>query len=83
MEDKKYYDEDDIERLLSWMIKNRPGWAESRLAFYARQFPLRDAEIKKLKKALGEVVQKYIDGCMPAYSMYKIAEKAIEEGNHV
>ena len=50
MEDKKYYDEDDIERSLSWMIKNRPRWAESRLAFYARQFPLRDAEIEELKK---------------------------------
>lgn len=49
------------------------------IAGYKACYKSRDEEIKKLKEALKEVIQKYIDGCMPADSMYQIAKKALKE----
>lgn len=46
----KYYDEDNNERSLYWMVKNRPGWAHSRLAFYRLEYDKQTAEIAALKE---------------------------------
>jgi hypothetical protein len=49
-EDKKDFDLYGNERSLHWMIRNRPGWAQSMLAFYGDNYESQQTEIKKLKQ---------------------------------
>ena len=51
----KYFDEDGIERTLTWMIKNRPGWTHSRMAFYRDNFQSCKGEIKALKNQISRL----------------------------
>ena len=55
-----YYDTDGNERSLNWMIKNQTGWTHSRMSFYAKEFPLRDEEIKTLHKSCNNYKQMYV-----------------------
>lgn len=71
----KYFDEDGIERTLAWMIKNRPGWTRTRIAFYKENFQSSDEKINKLTNMLDsrdrEIVQ--------LKRVYKLVEEAMRE----
>lgn len=51
---EQYFDENGKERTLRWIVKNRPGWTQSRMAFYREHFKSRDKEIKKLKDGINK-----------------------------
>jgi len=68
-----HYDEDGNERSLNWMMKNRPGWVRSRMAFYEDNYRPKDWDKwitpEKYKEITGEdwpddgpVWWKYKDG---------------------